>query len=623
VEKTRDSQTLLELRNVFVSYGNVAALRDVSLSLKSGTIHAVVGEHGAGKSSLCHVVGGFTRPKSGQLSWLGTPLRSLSSDSARRLGIQLVTQSNRMFDDLSVAVNLFLNPIRGRHFSLVTNREITRRAEALLGEYGFDIDPSRPLRDLHLPDRVLVDILRHVATGPRLLVLDEALEKLTAEYLDEMREILIGMKRRGAGVLFVTHNIDGIYRFADMVTILRNGSVLVTDSVHGIEKINLVRLAYTQVEHEPEFGDTSEEFYHLLKYNAAILELLPVTLIVTDQANRIKLMNRSAMEYFSYNGRFRRNRHIRSLFLPENKAVYDLIKKPLAGMAAESFDHLALYRRKKARTINVKLLPILDGAFKIGSMIIIDDVSEQEKLKDQIVFSEKLASVGLLAAGVAHEINNPLEVISNYADQLKTRSATPETAGILTDLEGEVDSIKQIIGQLITFSSNKAPAVEVFDVTDLLENLLRLVMINARSRGVTISRSGASSSLLIKASRNEIRQVFLNLLRNGLEAMPGGGVLEIATRQVTRDGTSFAEVVFRDTGEGIRAKNIDDIFLPFFTTKHGKAAHMGLGLSMSYGIVTRYGGFIRVKNRTPKGCEFEVLLPSEAAGPSEGPGVPR
>ena len=245
-------RTLLELKNVSLSYGNVTALKNISLSLKSGRIHSVVGEHGAGKSSLCHLVGGFTRPRSGAMTWLGEPLRSFSSDTARKLGIELVTQANHMFDDLSVAVNLFLNPSGGRNLSLVTNREIERRAERYLEGYGFSIDPSKPLRDLHLPDRVLVDILRHIAGQPRLLVLDEALEKLTAEYLDKMMKILLGLKQNGAGILFVTHDIDGIYQIADTVTILRNGFVLITDSVQNIEKINLLRLAYTQMEREPE-----------------------------------------------------------------------------------------------------------------------------------------------------------------------------------------------------------------------------------------------------------------------------------------------------------------------------------------------------------------------------------
>jgi signal transduction histidine kinase len=603
-------QPLLELKNVCVSYGNVVALKDVSLGLKSGRIHSVVGEHGAGKSSLCHLVSGFTRAKSGQVAWRGAPCRSLSSEAARRLGIELVTQSNHMFDDLSVAVNLFLSPGGRRNLSLVTNRETVQRARRFLEGYGFSLDPARPLRDLYLPDRVLVDILRHIAVRPELLVLDEALEKLTAEYLDRMMEIFLELKREGTGILFATHNIDSIYRIADTVTILRNGSVLITDSVQNIEKINLMRLAYTQVEREPEMGDTSEEFYQLLKYNAAILELLPVILVVTDQKNRIKLLNRSALEYFSRKGRLQINRHIRSLFLPENRGVYALIRESLSGTSAESFSHLSLSKGRSTRTINLKTFPILDGAFKIGSMIIIDDISEQEKLKDQILLSERLASVGLLAAGVAHEINNPLEVMSNYADQLKTRVASAEGARILTDLEGEIDSIKQIIGQLLTFSSNAVTEVEVFDLNTLLDTLLRLVTINAKSRGVSISCHGLATPLPIRASRNEIKQVLLNLLKNGLEAMPGGGKLEITTREVTKRGNAFVQVLFRDTGVGIREKDIDDVFLPFFTTKLGKAEHMGLGLSVSYGIVTKYGGIIKARNRSTQGCEFEVLLPA-------------
>ena len=113
---------LLELTEVCVSYGDVAALREVSFSLESRKIHSVVGEHGAGKSSLCHLVGGFVRPSSGQVAWCGVPLRSLSPGSARRLGIELVTQSNDIFDDLSVADNLFLNPAHRHALSHIKAR---------------------------------------------------------------------------------------------------------------------------------------------------------------------------------------------------------------------------------------------------------------------------------------------------------------------------------------------------------------------------------------------------------------------------------------------------------------------------------------------------------------------
>ncbi len=190
----------------------------------------------------------------------------------------------------------------------------------------------------------------------------------------------------------------------------------------------------------------------------------------------------------------------------------------------ESFTRLTMRRGRIVRTINLKVLPILDGTFKIGSMIIIDDVSEQEKLKDQILFSEKLASVGLLAAGVAHEINNPLEVICNYADQLKTRVISAEGARILANLETEIDSIKQIISHLVTFSNDAVAAVEVFNFNDLLENLLQLVTINAQSRKVTICRHNLGGPLLIAASKSEIKQVLLNMVKNALEAMPDGGL---------------------------------------------------------------------------------------------------
>jgi PAS domain S-box-containing protein len=600
---------LLELKSISLSYGNVTALKDISLSLQASSVHAIVGEHGAGKSTLCQVLSGFLKPTAGHLKWLDSPLRSFSAESAQKLGIALVTQQNHMFDDLSVAVNFFLNKDRKNGLSLITDHRIVRDAQEYLDRHDFAIDAAKLLRDLPLPDRVLIDILRHVAGEPRLLVLDEALEKLTAGHLDKVIEILQARKRAGAGIVFVTHNIDDLYQLADRVTILRRGSVVITDSVQNIEKINLLRLAYTQSEREPAVGDTSEEFYQLLKYNAAILELLPVTLLVTDQRNRIKLMNRAAKEYFASARRFRVNQHLRSMFQPHNSSIYNLIRESLNGVEVVAFSSLAFQTSKAERTVNIRICPILDGASKIGTMVIIDDITEQEKLKGQMQFSEKLASVGLLAAGVAHEINNPLEIIYNYTDQLKTRMQSSDERRIIADLDAEIDSIKQIISHLITFSKDDSAGVQVFNLNELLENLLRLVTINAKNAGVSISCRGMKAPLLVKANRNEIKQVFLNLFRNSFEAMPHGGELEIETRRPQKERDAFAQVLFRDTGAGIDKKSLENIFLPFFTTKQGRSEHMGLGLSVSYGIVRKYGGSIKVRNRSPKGCEFEILLP--------------
>jgi len=126
---------------------------------------------------------------------------------------------------------------------------------------------------------------------PKVLILDEALENLTTASLTKILPILKHLRDEGSVIVFITHRIDDIYEYADKVTIMRKGELLITDSAQNIDKINLIKLAYTQIPKEETLKNVSSEFYQLLKYNQAILEELPVNLIVTDRDHYIKLFN--------------------------------------------------------------------------------------------------------------------------------------------------------------------------------------------------------------------------------------------------------------------------------------------------------------------------------------------
>ena len=605
---------VLQLKNVSLYYGSVRALDRVDLALRRSEIHAIVGEHGAGKSSIAKVAAGEVKPQSGEVLFDGAGCTRFTMKESRRRGIEVVQQNINLFDDLSIGYNLFVNNRTKIPGPLYFQKRVMRKAQAFLDSLAVDLDASSRVRDLHFPDRILVEILKGISANPRLLILDESLEKLTSAMLGRVIAILKRLKGDGGTILFITHRIDDLYDLADRVTIIRDGKILLTDSVKNIDKINLIRLAYTQFLKQDPAPTRDPGFYQLLKYNEAILQKLPVNLLVTDKDDLICLTNEAAMRYFHMPTRLEEPRSLAQILPPGNQAAFARIAEALAARQEGVFD-ISLDLDGAARILNVISYPIHDGYTFIGNILILNDVTEHEGLKAQVNLSERLASVGLLAAGVAHEINNPLEIIFNYLDLLKFTLKDREAHDLLGELEEEIATIESIVSNLVTFSDSTAASVEVFDVREVIEGMLKLIRFTSSGRGMDIRFECAYPELPVRASKAEIRQVFLNIIKNSFEAMTDGGVLAISARANGEEESGSREsggcsVTFTDNGSGVPKENIKDVFLPFFSTKKKAGQNRGLGLYLSYQILKKYDGEIVLENNPMGGCTVRVSLPS-------------
>ena len=161
---------------------------------------------------------------------------------------------------------------------------------------------------------------------------------------------------------------------------------------------------------------------------------------------------------------------------------------------------------------------------------------------------------------------------------------------------------------------------EEIDLNDLIRNILSLLRHNADYKHITITFDSPEKTLMATVNRNEMKQVVLNLVKNSFEAMPAGGIINIETRR-TRDeqGRGAVNVTFTDSGPGIQDTNLNDIFIPFYSTRKGKGDNIGLGLSICYQIVQRHGGSMSVKNLESSGCQFDIRLPESTADDEEEP----
>jgi len=318
-------------------------------------------------------------------------------------------------------------------------------------------------------------------------------------------------------------------------------------------------------------------------------------------------MNREAQDYLGIGDRSPFGKHITEVLPPLRGGIdasESFLEAITGGRSYATYD-LGLDLENEQHIVDLVLSPIKDGLRYIGCIIIINDTTERQRLRDRIAFSERLASVGLLAAGVAHEINNPLETIYNCADTLKLSISEPGTRKTVERLQSEAEAIEHIVKNLISFGDEEGIDIDNVEINELLDDLIKLIRYNTRYRKISIEWKPAPSVTVIRANKIEMKQVILNLFKNAIEAMPDGGTLRVGVGQ--KD--SMTELSVEDSGPGIPSGDADSIFLPFYSTKRSAAGHMGLGLSISYNIIKKIGGEILAENLEPQGCRFVIRLP--------------
>lgn len=264
--------------------------------------------------------------------------------------------------------------------------------------------------------------------------------------------------------------------------------------------------------------------------------------------------------------------------------------------------------------VEVTAAIIYEGDHEVATMGIFNDLRDKleaekryQEVYVRIAQAEKMASVGQLAAGVAHEINNPLTGILLYANLMLERLA--EDDSMREELQcvlEDANRCKDIVKNLLVYSRRTSPSVEIFHLNDLVEQSLNLIRDQSLFMNVKVVREMSEEMMLINADRNQLCQVVINLVMNAVDAMERRGVLTLRTYR--EKASLFACLDVSDTGCGIPIENRCRVFDPFFTTKEpGKGT--GLGLSTVYGIVKENGGNIKLMETSPKGTTFTIRFP--------------
>jgi two-component system, NtrC family, sensor kinase len=350
------------------------------------------------------------------------------------------------------------------------------------------------------------------------------------------------------------------------------------------------------------------EYERLKDFNENIVESINVGVMALDMEDRIESWN-AQMEVMYALPRWQAlTQPLRSVFPSEfveefyrvrqNAGINNLYKFRMATPAGET------------RTVNVAIAPLVTRKFQVvGRLIIMDDITERVELESQLSQADKLSSIGLLAAGVAHEVNTPLAVISSYTQMLaKQLQGDPQKSGLLEKITRQTFRASEIVNNLLNFSRTSGTEFAKVDINKVINDTLGLLEHQFKVAKIRVESQLTPDISPIEGNAGRLQQVFLNLFLNAKDAMAGGGKLTVATA----NGETIS-VRVSDTGSGIAPEHIQRIYDPFFTTKaspkEGQARGTGLGLSVTYGIIQEHAGKIRVESDHGVGTTFALDFP--------------
>jgi len=352
----------------------------------------------------------------------------------------------------------------------------------------------------------------------------------------------------------------------------------------------------------------TDGYRHLNEFNNRILKSVSLGVYTVDSEIVITSWNNRMVEMSCVSAEMAIGSRLQELFPNlSNEGVIERINQVLqSGTKAK----LRLLHRQLDGTNRFqkrRLTPLKDGDETTGVVIIVEDITEFKRLLDQTIQSEKLAEVGRLTAGIAHEINNPLAMVA-YATELLKREKPLSNfqEEMLEKIEMEVERLKSLTGGLLSFSSNRETQSRLVNLNDLIDEVLKLLRFELQRKSIQLDIE-FSDIPVITADPNKLKQVIINLVMNAVHAMQGQGRIVLRTA-FNMNGT--LELQVEDNGPGIAPELREQIFAPFFTTKP-EGEGTGLGLYICQNIINGHGGSITLDSQPEVGTIFRVNLPVE------------
>jgi two-component system NtrC family sensor kinase len=387
------------------------------------------------------------------------------------------------------------------------------------------------------------------------------------------------------------------------------GDFLSSEDVELLESLaSYIGIALQNARLYASLEEKISEYERLKEFNENIVESINVGILAVDLQERIESWNAQMEVMYA---------------LPRAQAIGQNLAKVFPSAFMDEFQRVKndpgvhnLYKFRletnagEARMANIAIAPLVSRNFEtVGRIILVDDITGRLELEGQLMQAEKLSSIGLLAAGVAHEVNTPLAVISSYAQMLSKQVRGDERlAPLLEKITQQTFRASEIVNGLLNFSRTSGTEFRELDLNHVIRDTLTLLEHQFKTARVQLDMALEPDLPPILGNPGKLQQVFLNLFLNAKDAMNGGGTLRVATIV-----NGHVAVAISDSGSGIAPEHMQRIYDPFFTTKsapkEGQRRGTGLGLAVTYGIIQEHAGKIHVESQVGNGTTFHLEFP--------------
>jgi PAS domain S-box-containing protein len=449
-------------------------------------------------------------------------------------------------------------------------------------------------------------IIAHLERTQEPIVLDELHRVRSTPELERLRRQMKSLHVAVAMGIFSREQLAGVMLLGPR----RSGSI------YGTVEQSALLVLCGQLGVAIENAQLFTEVQNAKIYNETLLQNLTTGVVAADRNGLITVFNREVEQVTDLPASELLGHQINNL----PKALCDILYETLTRGERQEDSEIALRSGDKSTILRASssIFHGQDGE-PLGALMVLTDITTLKRLEMQIRRSDRLASLGTLSAGMAHEIKNPLVSIKTFAQLLPERYQDSDFRETFFSLIGhEVDRIDSLVNQLLRFARPAKPLLKPMHVHEVLEKALLLIGHRLYQKDIKLTRSWQAEVDTIHADADQIEQVFLNFFINALDAMKAGGSLTVATEIGTTETWPTAlpgdagevreilRVTVEDDGGGIKPEDVPHVFDPFFTTKDYGT---GLGLSVVHGIVQEHGGQIEVESELARGTSFHILLP--------------
>lgn len=399
---------------------------------------------------------------------------------------------------------------------------------------------------------------------------------------------VIGLGRSADGALLSSEDVEILLTVSGYVAVAIENSLLYQEQQERAGELKLLK-----------------------EFNESIIESINVGLLAVDLEGRVTRLNSALEEILDLSRAQAVGKRVEDLF---SEDFTDTLRQVLGNDSWRLKEIRNIYKIHTATftghplVLNIAIAPLQDSLEQTGALVVLEDVTSRVRLEEQLQQREKLSSIGLLAAGVAHEVNTPLTGVSSYTQMLLGMlSETDPKHALLLKVRRQAERATNIVNNLLNFSrTGDAAEFTEIDISRVLDDTLQLLEPQLRGNQIEIVRGYDPESPQVFGNSGKLQQVFTNLLLNARDAIPSGGSIRISTMP-SEDHSLMIEV--SDSGTGIAPENVAKIYDPFYTTK-GVGRGTGLGLAVSYGIVQEHSGHISVESTPGQGTIFRITLPT-------------